>query len=50
MGTVGMGPMTTGFKLKDPKMAAGLKEGDKVRFTATMQGDDLIVTEIKKAQ
>jgi Cu(I)/Ag(I) efflux system protein CusF len=47
---LGMGPMTMGFKLKDPKMALGLKEGDKVRFTAMAQGNELIVTEIKKVQ
>jgi hypothetical protein len=29
-------------------MAAGLEDGDKIRFTATMRGDDLIVTEVKK--
>ncbi|MFN9478897.1 MAG: copper-binding protein [Betaproteobacteria bacterium] len=48
MKALGMGPMTMSFKFKDPKMAAGLKDGDKIRFTATTQGDDLIVTEVKK--
>jgi Cu/Ag efflux protein CusF len=47
---LGMGPMTMGFKLKDPKMALSLKEGDKVRFTAMAEGNDLVVTEIKKLQ
>jgi len=46
---IGMGAMTMSFKLKDPAMAAQLKEGDKVRFTAEQKGDDLIVTSIRKA-
>lgn len=44
-----MGPMTMSFKLKDPKMADQLKEGDKVKFTAEQKGEDLIVTSIRKA-
>jgi Cu/Ag efflux protein CusF len=44
-----MGAMTMSFKLKDPAMAADLKEGDKVRFTAEQKGDDLIITSIRKA-
>jgi Cu/Ag efflux protein CusF len=44
-----MGAMTMGFKLKDPAMAAGLKAGDKVKFAAEQKGDDLIVTQIRKA-
>lgn len=44
-----MGAMTMTFKFKDPKMAAGLKAGDKVKFTADQKGEDLIVTSIRKA-
>ena len=47
--SIGMGPMTMNFKLKDPAMADQLKVGDKIRFTAEMKGDDLIVTSIRKA-
>jgi Cu(I)/Ag(I) efflux system protein CusF len=47
--SLNMGAMTMSFKLKDPAMAAGLKEGDKVRFTAEQKGDDFIVTSIGKA-
>jgi Cu/Ag efflux protein CusF len=43
-----MGGMTMSFKLKDPAFAAGLKPGDKVKFAAEQQGDDLIVTQIHK--
>lgn len=47
--SIRMGPMTMNFKLKDPAMADALKVGDKVRFSAEMKGDDLIVTAIRKA-
>ena len=47
--SLNMGAMTMSFKLKDPAMAADLKEGDKVRFTAEQKGDDLIITSIRKA-
>lgn len=45
-----MGPMTMGFRLKDPAMAQGLKAGDKVRFAAEQKGEELIVTRIQKVQ
>lgn len=45
-----MGPMTMGFRLKDPAMAQGLKAGDKVRFAAEQKGEELIITRIQKAQ
>ena len=48
--SVGMGAMTMGFKLKDPKMADGLVVGDKVKFAAEQKGDDLIVTSIQKSK
>lgn len=44
-----MGPMTMSFKLKDPKMADQLKEGDKVKFAVEQKGEDLIITSISKA-
>jgi Cu/Ag efflux protein CusF len=47
--SLNMGAMTMSFKLKDPAMAADLKEGDKVRFTAEQKGDDLVITSIRKA-
>ena len=47
--SVNMGAMTMSFKLKDPKMAEPLKEGDKVRFAVEQKGDDLIITSIRKA-
>ncbi len=45
---VGMGPMTMSFKLKDPKWADGLKEGDKIKFVVEQKGNDLVVTQIVK--
>ena len=47
--SINMGAMTMSFKLKDPKMAEPLKEGDKVRFAVEQKGDDLIITSISKA-
>ncbi len=47
--SIHMGAMTMSFKLKDPAMAAGLKEGDKVKFSVEQKGDDLIITSIRKA-
>jgi len=47
--SINMGAMTMSFKLKDPKMAEPLKEGDKVRFAVEQKGDDLIITAISKA-
>jgi Cu/Ag efflux protein CusF len=47
---IGMGPMTMAFKLKDPKQAAGLAVGDKVKFTAEQKGEALIVTSIQKTK
>ena len=43
---IGMGPMTMAFKLKDPKWADGLKEGDKIKFAVEQKGNDLVVTQI----
>jgi len=48
--SINMGAMTMSFKLKDPKMAEPLKEGDKVRFAVEQKGDDLIITAISKAR
>jgi Cu/Ag efflux protein CusF len=50
MKELGMGPMTMGFKLKDASLGAGLKAGDKIRFSAEQKGEELIVTRIQKLQ
>jgi Cu/Ag efflux protein CusF len=47
--SINMGAMTMAFKLKDPKLGAGLKEGDKVRFAVEPSGDQLLITRIQKA-
>jgi Cu/Ag efflux protein CusF len=47
--SINMGAMTMAFKLKDPKLATGLKEGDKIRFAVEQAGDQLLITRIQKA-
>jgi Cu/Ag efflux protein CusF len=44
---MGMPAMTMGFYPADPKMLAGLKVGDKVRFQAQMIGGKATVTELR---
>jgi Cu(I)/Ag(I) efflux system periplasmic protein CusF len=48
--SVGMGPMTMQFPVKDTAALAKLKVGDKVRFQAIMSGDDIVVTRIEAAK
>jgi Cu/Ag efflux protein CusF len=43
-----MKAMTMPFETVDPKMAEGLKKGDKVAFTLTRQEDQYPITEIQK--
>jgi Cu/Ag efflux protein CusF len=38
--------MTMPFRVKQPSMLDGLKDGDKIRFRAEQAGADLVVTEI----
>lgn len=42
-----MPAMTMGFAVKDAKLLAGIKEGDKVRFALEPAGDQLVVTRIE---
>ena len=42
-----MPPMTTVFKVADPKMLEGLKDGDKVRFNADRVNGAITVTAIE---
>lgn len=46
---LGMPGMTMVFKVTDPKMLSGVKEGDKVRFTAERLDGALTVTSIVPA-
>lgn len=48
--SVGMGPMTMQFAVKDAAGLAKLKDGDKVRFQAVMAGGDIVVTRIEAAK
>lgn len=45
-----MPAMTMAFTVKDAKQIAGLKEGDKVRFTAESTGDAYVITRIESAK
>jgi Cu(I)/Ag(I) efflux system membrane protein CusA/SilA len=44
-----MGPMTMEFVLQDVALASGLKAGDVVLFRAVRQGDDYVITRLRKA-
>lgn len=46
---LGMPGMTMVFRVTDPTMLSGLKEGDKVRFKADRVGGSLAVTAIEPA-
>ena len=48
--SIGMGPMTMQFTVKDAAGLARLKNGDKVRFQAVMAGGDIVVTRIEVAK
>ena len=45
-----MPAMTMVFTAADPKLLQGLKQGDKVRFTADKKGETLVVTAIEPAK
>lgn len=45
-----MPPMTMVFTAKDPALLTSLQPGDKVRFTATMEGNKMVVTDIRSAR
>jgi Cu(I)/Ag(I) efflux system periplasmic protein CusF len=48
--SIGMGPMTMQFAVKDAAGLAKLKDGDKVRFQAVMAGGDVVITRIEVAK
>jgi Cu/Ag efflux protein CusF len=41
--TMGMDAMTMPYKVKDASVLKGFKPGDKVRFTARMQGEQMLI-------
>lgn len=45
-----MPPMTMVFRVADPKMLEGVKQGDKVRFSADRVGGGYTVTSIELAK
>jgi Cu/Ag efflux protein CusF len=45
--SIGMAPMTMVFAVRDAAGLGKLKEGDKVRFQATMAGGEIVVTRIE---
>lgn len=46
-GTLEMGPMSMVFTVKDAKLLAKLKAGDKVKFTVEQQGEALVITQLE---
>lgn len=47
--SLGMGDMTMVFRVADPRMLDGLKQGDKIRFKADKVGGQYTVTELELA-
>lgn len=47
---LGMGPMTMVFKLKNPSLVDGIKEGGKVQFVAQNVNNELTIVAMKSAQ
>ena len=47
---LGMGNMTMVFRVTDPKMLDGVKQGDKVRFKADKVGGQYTVTALEPAR
>lgn len=47
---LGMPAMTMVFQVKDPTLIAQVKEGDKVRFRAEMDGGAMVVTVLEAAK
>ncbi|MDB5893478.1 MAG: heavy metal efflux pump, CzcA family [Rhodoferax sp.] len=47
---LGMPAMTMGFPVSDPKMLAGIKVGQKVKFQAEMVGGKGTVTQLKRVR
>ena len=45
-----MPPMTMVFKVADPKLLEGLKEGDKVKFNADRVNGAIVVTAIERVK
>jgi Cu/Ag efflux protein CusF len=46
--SLGMGPMTMAFGVRDAAQLTGLHVGDKIRFRAEKAGDDYVITQIEK--
>lgn len=44
--STGMGPMTMVFSVRDPALLAGIKAGDRIRFTVEAAGGELTATDI----
>jgi len=48
--SIGMGPMTMVFEVKDAKLLDQVKVGDKVRFRVEAIGDGFVVTRLERAR
>jgi Cu/Ag efflux protein CusF len=50
MKSMGMDAMTMPYKVKNAAVLKGFKPGDKVRFTVSMQGDQMLVEALEHGQ
>ncbi len=48
--SMGMDAMTMPYKLKNASLLKGFKPGDRVRFTAKMQGEQMLIDAMEPAQ
>ncbi len=46
--SIGWGKMAMGFKLKETKLAEGIKAGDRVRFEFVQDGGEYVVQRLEK--
>ncbi|MES2976989.1 MAG: copper-binding protein [Pseudomonadota bacterium] len=48
--SIDMDAMTMPFQAREPAMLEGLKRGDRVRFSVSVEGNDLLITQIKRVK
>jgi Cu/Ag efflux protein CusF len=48
--SMGMDAMTMPYKVKNPALLTGFKAGDRVRFVASMQGDQMLIESLEHAK
>jgi Cu/Ag efflux protein CusF len=50
MKSMGMDAMTMPYKVKNAAVLKDFKPGDKVRFTVTMQGEQMLIESLENAK